>query len=476
MRSQSISILSANIRGFMTNVGDLTHSFVNTHRPDVVVVLETFLDDRTPENFATIAGYTSWLRRDRQGQGGGVAVCTSKSVYAQHIDVVIPGHLEIMFFKVCLNPGTSILLCAMYRPQWQGASPITFLMDNLDSLLMQHNCQHIIIVGDLNQYLIQRDFDELLAVFNLENFVSFPTHISGSSLDPVVTDLPANIVNCRPLGYVGSSDHQAVFTTLAIPTDRGEESVRTTWLWDRGNWPALRSELEVTDWHALLQGDVNSQVNAFTSHILDLQYRHIPHRQYVTKPTDQPWFGYRCRMAAEAKNKAWRRFKRHPSAHNRNIHRQSCRIMKEVQKWAISRWESETRRKLASGRVGSKVWWSLVKDRQGYSSEDTIPPLNREDGTVATSNQEKADLLIRGRGESDVIVETKEILTSKKPSKSHVKSYRWPYGPPHLPSKTEQNKRASYGDGVSSRLQVFIEQPENSLCSTTERTSTRHRR
>nr|XP_045609548.1 GRB10-interacting GYF protein 2-like [Procambarus clarkii] len=51
------------------------------------------------------------------------------------------------------------------------------------------------------------------------------------------------------------------------------------------------------------------------------------------------------------------------------------------------------RRKLASGRVGSKVVWSLVEERQRYSSKDIIPHLNQEDGTVATSNQEKAVLL-----------------------------------------------------------------------------------
>nr|XP_053626474.1 uncharacterized protein LOC128684338 [Cherax quadricarinatus] len=51
-----------------------------------------------------------------------------------------------------------------------------------------------------------------------------------------------------------------------------------------------------------------------------------------------------------------------------------------------------TQRKLASGRVGSKTWWSLVKDRQGYLPDELIPPLNRQDGTTSTSSQEKADL------------------------------------------------------------------------------------
>lgn len=59
MRSQSISILSANIRGFITNVDELSHNFVNTRPPDMIAVIETFLGNIPWENFARIAGYTS---------------------------------------------------------------------------------------------------------------------------------------------------------------------------------------------------------------------------------------------------------------------------------------------------------------------------------------------------------------------------------------------------------------------------------
>ena len=70
------------------------------------------------------------------------------------------------------------------------------------------------IVGDMNQNIIMRSFDNFLNVFGLSNHVTFATHLSGSSLDPVITDLPDSMVSCQPLGYVGSSDHQVVFTKL----------------------------------------------------------------------------------------------------------------------------------------------------------------------------------------------------------------------------------------------------------------------
>ncbi|KAK4317340.1 hypothetical protein Pmani_011604 [Petrolisthes manimaculis] len=67
--------------------------------------------------------------------------------------------------------------------------------------------------------------------------------------------------------------------------------------------------------------------------------------------------------------------------------------MSATSMWAQRRWENDLRSKLCGPGVGSKTWWSLIKERQGNSHHETIPPLTRLDGTTATSSKEKADLL-----------------------------------------------------------------------------------
>ncbi|KAK4319782.1 hypothetical protein Pmani_009300 [Petrolisthes manimaculis] len=62
-------------------------------------------------------------------------------------------------------------------------------------------------------------------------------------------------------------------------------------------------------------------------------------------------------------------------------------------KWAMNRSEEDLKKKLRGPGVGNKTWWSLVKEKQGTSCQDVIPPLTRQDGTVATSSKEKAQLL-----------------------------------------------------------------------------------
>ena len=54
-------------------------------------------------------------------------------------------------------------------------------------------------------------------------------HISGYSLDPVVTDLPPDTVQCEPLDFVGTSDHAAVLTKVHFRRPREERYTRTLW-------------------------------------------------------------------------------------------------------------------------------------------------------------------------------------------------------------------------------------------------------
>ncbi|MPC79812.1 hypothetical protein E2C01_074357 [Portunus trituberculatus] len=100
---------------------------------------------------------------------------------------------------------------------------------------------------------------------------------------------------------MGSSDHHTVLTQLEVGVARDEATTRTIWLWNKTDWASLRRDLHYTPWATLLQGGAESEALALTSHLLALQRRHVPHREYTTRPTDQPWFGYRCRVAARGK-------------------------------------------------------------------------------------------------------------------------------------------------------------------------------
>ena len=286
---RKLTVLSANVRGLRTNIGDLTHSFVLRHQVDIAVVTETWLNSEVEPSFGRIRGYSPWYRNDRQGrQGGGVALCLKEGVQAQRLEIELPPTIEAMFLRVALADGTALLLCVMYRPPRQGPAPLHFLTETLDVLLTRHRCRNVLIVGDLNHHHEEAAYGNLLTVQGLTDLVTFPTHERGGTLDPVITDLREGTATCHQLEPVGSSDHHAILTRVDVGIARDEASSRTIWQWDRADWCSLKSDLQQTDWQALLSGRADAMVTAFTERLKTLQQQHVPHRQYTSKPTDQP--------------------------------------------------------------------------------------------------------------------------------------------------------------------------------------------
>ena len=394
--SRQLKILSANVRGLRTNLGELTHNMILKTGADIVVTTETFLNENVEPTFGKIKGYTQWLRRDRRGrEGGGIAICHKSCLQVQILEVNTPEWMEVMFLRVILNSNSALLLCAHYRPQWQGRAPLDFLTDHLDDLLTRYDCQHVMIVGDLNYHLVQSAYDDLLSVQGLVDHVDFPTHILGGILDPVISDLDDETITCTQQGQVGTSDHFAILSSVRLAPARDEDIQRKIWLWDQADWPSIRRDIASTDWDDLLSGDTNQKSTFLTNHLIKLQEKYVPARVYISKADDQPWFGYRCRLAADNKYKAWLRFKRNPTRHNKNLLRRARKQMSTTSKWAERRWQEDLRRQLSDSGTGGKKWWNIIKEKQGLTRQEHIPPLNNPDGTVASSNLEKAELLGR---------------------------------------------------------------------------------
>ena len=372
----SIRILSANVRGFRTNVGELTHNYILKHSADIIILCETFLDELIPKTFGTVPGYSRWYRKDRNEDGGGVALCHKEDIRLQVLDDDnIPQGLEMIIFRYFDAHGECTLGLGCYRPQWQGLLLINYIQDNLDRLMTKHKAHNVVIVGDLNPPGIRLHFDNTLNLLGLNNCVSFPTHRSGSSLDPFLTNIDPLHIFCRPLGYVGSSDHIAVLTDVKFRKPRPEKSQRILWKWKDANWLGLNTHLNSIDWENVLVGTVDNQTNILTDIILDSQSIFVPSSLHEQRTGDQPWFGPRCRAAAAAKHQAWVRLKRHPTRRNKELHRAAAQEMDNVQRWAMQTWKEDVKCKLHDGSMGSKHWWKLINDKQGNQRDGRIPPI-----------------------------------------------------------------------------------------------------
>ena len=146
-----LNIVSANVRGFPTNVGEHTHRFVRRNDADIVFVCEPFLDSGVPSNYVRIKGYSKWVRKDRSSHGGGVAFCYKTLLNVVILDTPIPPWFEILMIKIINKDGHGTLCIGCYRSLSQGAAVMDFLNENLDHLITTHRCDSVIILGDLNR-------------------------------------------------------------------------------------------------------------------------------------------------------------------------------------------------------------------------------------------------------------------------------------------------------------------------------------
>ena len=127
------------------------------------------------------------MRKDWENRAGGVAICFKDGLQTQELKVVLPHLMEALFSRIILTDNSFLLLCVMYRISNQGPSPLEFLTEELDSLLLRHRCSHVLLVGNLNFHLEQEIFNNLLTVQGLINHVTFPTHERRGLLDPVLS-------------------------------------------------------------------------------------------------------------------------------------------------------------------------------------------------------------------------------------------------------------------------------------------------
>ena len=138
---------------------NFTNNFIIPKNPDIVVVVETFLNKSVPEGFDSDKGHSKWYREDRIANSFvGVAMYFKKNFQVQQLTVNLPRHLELSFHRLCLNSSESLLLCVCYRPQWQGSDPIRFNKEYLDAIMKQYSCKNFIFLDYFNQHLCRISF------------------------------------------------------------------------------------------------------------------------------------------------------------------------------------------------------------------------------------------------------------------------------------------------------------------------------
>jgi hypothetical protein len=88
---------------------------------------------------------------------------------------------------------------------------------------------------------------------NMEQLVSFSTHVKGNVLDLVVTNCPERVVSISEEGRLGKSDHSILMIELECEV-REKKEERKGYNWRKADMAGMREELDRTIWESEISG------------------------------------------------------------------------------------------------------------------------------------------------------------------------------------------------------------------------------
>ena len=128
----------------MSNI-DEVRGFIHDHKPDIICISETKIDDKIHDSDIEIDNYLL-VRKDRDSDGGGVAIYILKDLEFAVRDDLMTYNVENVTIQLKFGNYRSFIVTALYRPP---DKPVEYL-DELESLIssIESEDKNTIMLGD----------------------------------------------------------------------------------------------------------------------------------------------------------------------------------------------------------------------------------------------------------------------------------------------------------------------------------------
>ena len=255
---------------------------------DIVLVSETHLDNSIVNNDIILKGFQDPLRKDRNRQGGGVAINVKSNVYCQVKTEFNTDDLEILWAEV--HTGNSkAMVGVIYRPPQTEISFYQKFEHNIQSVLDLNI--PVFLAGDFNIDMLGNrcnQFKTLLTRLNLVNIVQEPTRITDSSatcIDLFVTNRPNFIADVNILSNF-CSDHCPVSAEINVKVGKQLCYKRKIRKYDRADFVSMKQDIDSKDWQNLFQNhNINDNYSSFVSVLNEICEKLIPTKTVTINKT-----------------------------------------------------------------------------------------------------------------------------------------------------------------------------------------------
>ncbi|XP_060571562.1 uncharacterized protein LOC132729753 [Ruditapes philippinarum] len=396
-----LSVLQYNVQSLLGKIEILTTEFSMF---DVLAFSETWLNPSVSNSDISIPCFHSPERNDRIGDShGGVSVYIKNSLFYKRRWDLEPRNIECVWVEILLSQSKRILFGTFYRPPNADAHYTTLIEHSLN-LAEETNITDIIVTGDFNfnpsNPTLSRKLLSICQQFHLEQLINEPTHFTESSAS--VLDL--FLVSCSHrviTSGVGESVldqnirfHCPIFALFSFSKPKSGSFKRFIWLYDRGNYHALKQSIMQTDWDQYTNTDIDEHATLVSNKILELSKQYIPTRTIIVKPTDAVWITTQIKQLIRKRKKLYHRAKQTQNP----LHWHSFKKLRNKVISLIHTAKRNHIQKLAdsltSDNTSQRDWWRLIKSFISPTEKQTIPALSHPvTQTLSYDNKSKSDLL-----------------------------------------------------------------------------------
>ena len=310
----SIKILYLNARSICNKLPALELNVAEID-PDLIIITESWCNDKISDAFLSIKNFSVEIRIDRtdtaHGIGGGILVYAKNTIKIDRLDCD-SDFIQYCMFDVCSkNSSSSMTILAFYR----SPNSTEENNDKLCKLVENLSDKHFnIVIGDLNFPNInwtEGTFDNKSKTFIetcdnkfLSQLVTFPTHIHGNTLDVILSNISDRFIDIQNLGNLSNSDHCMILSEIAF-----EPAFNSTdqyiYDWKNADIDAL-SNFFRRDWTEILKGqNVEEDWTALTSCLDEALDKFVPRirRRQNNRP---PWMTRRSLQLSRRKQRLWK--------------------------------------------------------------------------------------------------------------------------------------------------------------------------
>jgi len=367
--------------------------------PDAIVITESWCNENISNTVLQIKGYflSPDLRKDRddnpRGIGGGILVYVKNNLHILCHDNLSDFN-QYCNFTVVNNQRQKVTIFAVYRSPNSTALNNDSLL-NLISNVTEKSC---VFIGDFNYPHINwntgtseskkgSDFDNILTSNNFNQVVNYATHIKGNILDLVFSNEPDLILYSRPIGRLGTSDHEIIEVGLNL--SKGTQSEERCFLdWSKADIQSMNNYLDNIDWEVEI-ATLSTEMAwiKFKSELLSTQENWVPTRKSRTK--NQPiWMDLQTLKLIKRKQRQWKTYKTTRSVEDWERYRTTeISTKKEIRK-AKRRFEVRLSKKNNNKNAEFRRY---VKSKS--TTKNPIGPLIDGSGGMVSGDKEMAFIL-----------------------------------------------------------------------------------